>query len=74
MTRRFVKPAEGLAVPDPDHGDDLPPEGRAVNWSPYWARRERDKDVTVTKVPKPGARAVTDQKSKPASSGSEKEG
>lgn len=52
MTKRFVKPRAGLLVPDPAHGDDLPAEGRAVAWSPYWARRENDADITVSKPTK----------------------
>lgn len=41
-----VTPAAGRVVPDPDHGDNLPPEGRTVARTTYWARRIKDEDVT----------------------------
>lgn len=41
-----VTPVEGRVVPDPDYGDNLPPEGRIVTRTPYWARRIKDQDVT----------------------------
>lgn len=41
----FVKPAAGLAVPDPERGDTLPPEGRNVEPTQYWQRRIADGDV-----------------------------
>lgn len=43
-----VTPAPGLAVPDPARGDLLPPEGRPVEPSQYWTRREADGDITLT--------------------------
>lgn len=46
----YVIPAAGLKVPDPALVNTpqrhLPPEGRLVIESPYWARRLRDGDVT----------------------------
>lgn len=43
-----VTPAPGRVVPDPEYGDDLPAAGRTVARSPYWVRRVKDGDVTVT--------------------------
>ena len=40
-----LKPTEGRVVPDPDRGDDLPPDGRPVRPSSYWTRRLQDGDV-----------------------------
>jgi hypothetical protein len=47
----FVKPAAGLLIPDIEHRDHLPPQGRAVNDSPYWQRLLRDRDVVVADPP-----------------------
>ncbi|HEY0183522.1 MAG TPA: DUF2635 domain-containing protein [Rhodopila sp.] len=41
----FVKPAEGMVIPDPDRCDALPAEGRDVPASDFWMRRLRDGDV-----------------------------
>jgi hypothetical protein len=41
----FVKPREGLTVPDPQTRQPLPAEGKAVPRTGYWARRLRDGDV-----------------------------
>lgn len=41
----FVKPKKGRSVPDPAHGDLLPPEGRNVEENNYWLRREAAGDV-----------------------------
>jgi hypothetical protein len=41
----FVKPAEGMVIPDPDRNDALPAEGRDVPMSDFWLRRLRDGDV-----------------------------
>ena len=49
MKRVFVIPAPGVLVPDPAHGDKIPPSGREVNWSAYWSRVLRDKSITVGK-------------------------
>ncbi len=46
MTRIHVKPAEGLAIPSPDHGGkNLPPDGGWVESSTYWSRRLAEGDV-----------------------------
>lgn len=50
----FVKPAQGLSVPDPERGDVLPPEGRTVEPNQYWQRRVADGDV-VEASPQPAA-------------------
>lgn len=50
-----VTPAPGLLVPDPSQqgtpGYYLPPEGRVVEMDDFWARRERDGDVTIDVIP-----------------------
>lgn len=46
-----VTPAPGRVVPDPEYGDNLPPEGRTVVRSPYWVRRIKDQDVTEDAAP-----------------------
>ncbi len=43
----FVKPLNGLSVPDPDHGDMLPIGGRLVNDNQYWQRRIADGSVEL---------------------------
>lgn len=49
MSRKiYVTPREGLLVPDLVNRDNLPAEGREVDASIYWKRRENDGDVTVT--------------------------
>lgn len=47
----FVKPQKGRSVPDPARGDLLPVEGRNVEESSYWLRREAAGDIRrVSKV------------------------
>jgi hypothetical protein len=46
-----LRPAGGLRIKDPAHGDHLPPEGREVNDSPYWRRLLRNKNVIVMGPP-----------------------
>ncbi|MBJ9641937.1 DUF2635 domain-containing protein [Citrobacter sp. FDAARGOS_156] len=47
----FVKPKNGRSVPDPARGDLLPVEGRNVEESSYWLRRETAGDIRrVNKV------------------------
>jgi hypothetical protein len=41
----FVKPREGLTVPDPQTRQPLPAEGKTVPRTGYWARRLRCGDV-----------------------------
>lgn len=45
----FVKPKDGRSVPDPARGDLLPKNGRNVEETSYWLRREADGDVERTK-------------------------
>lgn len=45
--RIHVVPAKGLRVLDPVNRQPLPPEGKEVERSTYWLRRERDGDVTI---------------------------
>lgn len=57
----FLVPArKDLKVPDPALRDYLPPEGREVSGNEfYWARRIRDKDVTVRDAPPAVKRSST---------------
>lgn len=48
----FVKPADGLVIPDPDRRDALPAEGREVPASDFWLRRLRDGDVVMAEAPR----------------------
>lgn len=45
MSFKFLKPVEGRQVPDPEKGGLLPSEGRRVELTQYWMRRELDGDV-----------------------------
>jgi hypothetical protein len=52
VTRIYVKPAKGRAVPDPESGGRLLPEtGGWVPGTAYWQRRLGDKDVVEAKAP-----------------------
>ena len=45
--RKHVTPADPAAtIPDPAGGQPLPPEGRTVTWSAYWAGLEMRQDIT----------------------------
>lgn len=61
MSQIFIKPREGLLVPDPGNGfRPLPPEGAQVEESRYWKRRLADGDVAparATATPKAPAKA-----------------
>ncbi|AJP73166.1 DUF2635 domain-containing protein [Sphingomonas hengshuiensis] len=46
--RRFIKPAPGLSVHDPETGRPLVPQGRGVAWNSWWQRRWNDRDVIAT--------------------------
>lgn len=48
----IAKPAKGLRVRKED-GTFLPEDGDTVIHSSYWARREKDGDVTLSDLPKP---------------------
>lgn len=41
----YLFPAQGRTVADPDRGDQLPAEGREVQFTQYWQRRVADGDV-----------------------------
>ena len=43
----FVQPTKGRSVHDPARGDLLPEEGRNVEESQYWYRREIDGDIKI---------------------------
>jgi hypothetical protein len=47
----YLKPKDGLNVPDPARGDYLPAEGRQVEPTQYWQRRLNDGDVTEASAP-----------------------
>ena len=55
----FVKPINGRSVHDPARVDLLPAEGRNVDESQYWYRRELDGDI---KFVQPSKDAETDKK------------
>lgn len=42
---RFIKPAPGFTVRNPDTGAVLPEEGAEVELNSYWLRRLADGDV-----------------------------
>lgn len=44
----YVRPAEGLTIPDPATGAHLPAAGAGVDDCPYWRRRLREKSVELT--------------------------
>ncbi|BBV91355.1 MAG: DUF2635 domain-containing protein [Enterobacter sp.] len=48
----FVKPQKGRSVHDPARGDLLPEEGRNVDESQYWYRRELDGDIEIVQPSK----------------------
>ncbi|MEW5903644.1 MAG: DUF2635 domain-containing protein [Pseudomonadota bacterium] len=48
----IAKPAKGLRVRKED-GTWLSEAGDTVTHSSYWARREKDGDVTLSELPKP---------------------
>lgn len=45
MTKRNIKPADGLLVRRPDNGRPLAAKGEEVEWSAYWQRRFNEGDV-----------------------------
>ena len=46
--RKHVTPVDPKAsIPDPDRGGFLPPEGRDVPWTPYWAGMSARKEISV---------------------------
>lgn len=55
----FVKPQKGRSVHDPARDDLLPEEGRNVDESQYWYRRELDGDIEIVQ---PSKDAETEKK------------
>lgn len=49
---KFVKPAPGLKVRNPETGLHLPDEGDQVPLTTYWRRRLKDGDVVDAKPAK----------------------
>lgn len=48
----FLKPKEGLLVPNPENKfKPLSAEGETIELSRYWKRRLKDKDVVKAKKP-----------------------
>ena len=47
----YIRPKEGLVIPDLDRGDVLPAEGRDVPVTDFWLRRLRDGDVIPADAP-----------------------
>ena|GEM_PF-2094645 len=59
-----ITPSEGLSVPKPD-GGSLDAKGEQLPVTPYWRRRERDGDVTISERAKPAARKRKPRARKP---------
>lgn len=53
MTDRYVAPAEGRTVRDPDTRQVLPAAGAWVPDTAFWRRRLADGDVVPAAPPKP---------------------
>jgi hypothetical protein len=58
MSKIFVIPSPGIRIPDPATPKGakssvamIPPEGKFVDSSPFWTRREREGDVAITSGP-----------------------
>jgi Protein of unknown function (DUF2635) len=58
MSKIYVIPSPGIRVPDPSVPKGtpsrqamIPPEGKLVDESTYWIRREREGDVKITAAP-----------------------
>jgi hypothetical protein len=47
----FVKPKNGVMVPDPERGGYLPDAGRDVPRTQYWLSRLRDGDIDRASTP-----------------------
>ena len=45
MDKIFIRPAKGGRISDPAVGEDLPPQGRWVDYSVYWAGKLAHGDV-----------------------------
>ena len=58
----YIKPLENRQVPDPAHGDIIPPEGRNVTDDQYWQRRILDGDIEVAADPNALDNAKTEAK------------
>ncbi|MCJ2143735.1 DUF2635 domain-containing protein [Methylobacterium sp. E-066] len=57
--RKHVAPVLAQAsIPDPERGGFLPPEGRAVSWTPYWAGMAAREEITVAEAPDEPAAAA----------------
>jgi hypothetical protein len=60
MSRRILKPAPGLLIPNPETARDLDAAGESVTDSPYWRRLIRAGEVVeVETVDPPPARVKT---------------
>lgn len=44
-TQKYVKPAAGRLVRDPDTYEALPEEGKLVEMNSYWVRKEAAGDI-----------------------------
>jgi hypothetical protein len=58
MSKIFVIPSPGIRIPDPSTPKGsksvaamIPPEGKLVDSSTYWIRREREGDVAIATAP-----------------------
>lgn len=51
---KHVAPIDPAAsIPDPDHRDFLPPKGRDVPWTPYWAGLSARDEIVVSEAGAP---------------------
>lgn len=59
---KHVAPIDPRAsIPDPERGQFLPPEGRTVWWTPYWAGMLAREEITVSEPQDASAAATSDE-------------
>ena len=61
--RKYLKPADGLKIRNPETGRHMPPDGEWVSMDTYWRRRLRDGDVTASRPTRAPAAANGTNKS-----------
>lgn len=55
--KKFVAPAPGMLVYNPETGGYLPKDGCEVEWNAHWRRIQKDGDIKVSDI-KPAASAA----------------
>ena len=68
-----LKPAEGLVIPNPETGKDLPAWGSSVENDIYWRRLLKDGDVVKTTEAEIAATAPMAEAAKPTRKSSKEE-